>query len=277
MKYIIALLITLAALPAAAAEKAQDRTLTLAIGAEKRFISAERLLADPKTRDITVPGDVSYNKTMHYKAIPLKDLVDTTQLPAGATVEAVASDGFAAALPAAALSNKPNSAEAFVAIEPPASPWPALPGKKASAGPFYIVWRHPAASGIRSEQWPYMVTMLRTVAAPIDRWKKQLAVDDSLPPDAPARAGQALFAAQCMSCHKLNRAGGAEVGPDLNLPENPTEYFKPDALKKYIRNPAALRHWQAMQMPGFDKAALSDAEIDEIIAYLEHMAPRKTP
>ena len=80
---------------------------------------------------------------------------------------------------------------------------------------------------------------------------------------------------QCLVCHQLNGAGSANVGPDLNRPENPTEYFQGEALHRYIRSPAALRHWPTMQMQGFDKDALSDHEIEEIIAYLRHMASRK--
>jgi mono/diheme cytochrome c family protein len=44
------------------------------------------------------------------------------------------------------------------------------------------------------------------------------------------RARQTLFVTQCLVCHKLNGAGSADVGPDLNLPENPTEYFQASAL-----------------------------------------------
>ena len=119
-----------------------------------------------------------------------------------------------------------------------------------------------------------MMVELRTADSPAKRWP-ELAVDAALPADSPIRAGQALFATQCMSCHKLNGAGGADVGPDLNKPANPTEYFKADALKKYIRDPASLRHWPNMQMPGFKLDALSDREIDLIIAYLQHMADRR--
>ena len=39
--------------------------------------------------------------------------------------------------------------------------------------------------------------------------------------------------------------------------------------------PASLRHWPNMQMPGFKLDALSDREIDLIIAYLQHMADRR--
>lgn len=78
-----------------------------------------------------------------------------------------------------------------------------------------------------------------------------------------------------MVCYTLNGAGKAHVGPDLNLPQNPTEYLVPTALRQLIRNPGSVRSWPAMQMPGFDQEALSDHEIEMIIEYLAHVAGRK--
>jgi len=46
-----------------------------------------------------------------------------------------------------------------------------------------------------------------------------------------------------MVCYTLNGAGNAHVGPDLNLPQNPTEYLVPAALRQLIRNPASVRSW----------------------------------
>ena len=273
MKYILALLLVF--LLPTSAMAADSHTLTITNGAEKRQVTATEFLTRPEATDVTIMNDGSYNKTMHYRAIPLAAVLKNIKVPPGAVVEAVATDGFVAQLPLdLILQKKEGAAEPFLAIEPPDAPWPPLPGKKLSAGPFYIIWKNPAASGIRSEQWPFMVVELRTADSPAKRWK-ELAIDASLPSDSPIREGQALFATQCMSCHKLNGAGSADVGPDLNRPASPTEYFKPDALKKYIRDPASLRHWPAMQMPGFKTDALSDREIDLIIAYLEHMAAQR--
>ena len=65
------------------------------------------------------------------------------------------------------------------------------------------------------------------------------------------------------------------MGPDLNQPMNPTRYMTPDGLHALIRDPRSVRSWPGMQMPGFAAAQLSDAEIDQIIAYLDHMAARR--
>jgi cytochrome c1 len=65
------------------------------------------------------------------------------------------------------------------------------------------------------------------------------------------------------------------MGPDLNLPHNPTEYFQPWALKAFIRNPGSIRDWPERKMQGFQKSSLSDSDLDAIIAYLTYMAGRR--
>ena len=271
MKYIAALLFVLLSHAALA-----DNGLSVTIGKVEKKFTAAALLARPETREIEI-DDPSYQKPMKYHAIPVKALLAGMKLPPDAVIEAVANDGFVAQLPTDLLLQPTSGAsEAYLAIEPPDARWPVLPGKKASAGPFYLVWLNPAATGIRSEQWPYMVAALRSADSPAKRWK-ELAVDKSLSAVSPIRTGQALYVTQCMACHKLNGAGSADVGPDMNRPASPTEYFQPDALKKYIRDPASLRRWNGMQMPGFGKDALSDHEIDLIISYLGHMAANRKP
>jgi hypothetical protein len=100
-----------------------------------------------------------------------------------------------------------------VPVEPADQPWPPLPKeKRASAGPFYIVWTGAEVGRIRSEQWPYKLAKLARQPSPLLRWPA-LAVDSALPPTDPARVGQALFFVQCLTCHKLNGAGAADVGP----------------------------------------------------------------
>jgi cytochrome c1 len=71
-----------------------------------------------------------------------------------------------------------------------------------------------------------------------------------------------------MPCHKLNGAGASGV-------MNPTEYTTPTGLHALIRDPKSVRTWPEQKMNGWPPDLLSDAEIDEIIAYLKHMAGRK--
>lgn len=242
-------------------------------------LSQVTLLQRADLSEIHIPRDPTYQRPMSYRALPLASLLRELSLKPGDMpgdmIEVAATDGFVTLLPRdLVLANTDAGSAAYLAIEPMGDPWPVIPGKTISAGPFYVVWLRPEASGVRSEQWPYAVASFRGAEQPVRRWPA-LAVDDALPADSPIRAGQALFVTQCMVCHTLNGAGNAHVGPDLNIPQNPTEYLAPLALHQLIRNPASVRHWPDMKMQGFDEDALSDHEIDLIIDYLAHMAGRK--
>lgn len=265
-----------ATLGLAAAARA-DTLLEIDIGDTHLKLGRQELLHRSDLRQIVIESGAGYPTSMTYKAIPLAGLLAGAKIPSDSVIETVASDGFVAQLPLDLVRNTDAAkAVAYLAIEDPQQPWPVLPDNKVNPGPYRLVWLGRRVADIRSEQWPYQVIRLEAKEAPAKRWPG-LAVAASVPATDPIRAGQGLFVAQCLTCHRLNGAGSADIGPDLNLPMNPTEYFKPEALHRYIRNPAALRHWPAQRMPAFDKTALSDPEIDNIIAYLRYMAPRKMP
>ncbi|HBM62733.1 MAG TPA: cytochrome C [Pseudomonas sp.] len=265
MRHCLALLALLLSLPLSAAQ------LHLELGATPRQWSSAELLGHPEAQDISIEQDVSYKRPMHYRAVPLATLLEGVS--ARDHLQAVALDGFAAEMPAAALL-QPGPARAWLAVEDPGKPWPPLGQGKPSAGPFYLVWTAPQASGIRPEQWPFQIATLRKLA-PVDQRFPALLPDPKLPADSPVRQGFALFQQNCLVCHRLNGAGDGQVGPDLNVPYNPTEYFQPVYLRKLIRDPQSLRQWPQAKMPGFAESVLSEQELDALLAYLGHMATRK--
>lgn len=256
----------------ACAGLAQAATLTLDNGTGPRRLTTEQLLARPDVRDIQVAGDVSYHAATRYRAVPLKALLQG--VPAAAHLQFVALDGFAAEMPAALVLDG-HGAEAWLAIEPTDKPWPSLGEGKPSAGPFYLVWLHPEAGHVGPEQWPYQVATIKVLGDPASRFPAMLPAAD-LPKDAPARRGFAVFQRNCITCHTLNGQGDAKLGPDLNIPHSPTEYLRDDMLRTLVRNPQDLRHWPQAKMPGFDRQTLSDADLDDLVAYLKHMATRKS-
>ncbi|WP_412024790.1 c-type cytochrome [Burkholderia cepacia] len=240
-----------------------------------RTLTRQTLLARPDATDIRVPRDIAYGRPMTFRAVPFAALLGDTPLPADGVLETRAADGFAAQLPMDLVRHRaPAGAVAWLAIEDPAHPWPKLPGKQVSAGPFYLVWLGPDASSVRGEQWPYQIVRVTIESSPVTRWPS-LAVDSALPENDPARAGQHLFVTQCLACHRLDGAGSSHAGPDLNAPMNPVDYFQPAALRRYIRNPASVRDWPGRSMPAFPPDQLSDRELDQIVAYLAYMARRK--
>jgi mono/diheme cytochrome c family protein len=160
---------------------------------------------------------------------------------------------------------------AWIAAEDPAHPWPKLPGKTVSAGPFYLIWQNPDRSGVTREQWPYMLVGLTLAESPVHRWP-QLAVPADLPAGSPARRGEIVFQTQCLTCHQLNGGGAGTMGPDLGRPMNPTQYLTDAGLRGIIRDPHAVRTWPEQKMAGFDKATLPDDDLDALIAYLHAKA-----
>jgi mono/diheme cytochrome c family protein len=255
--------------------QADEPTITVTVGNAVRGFTRAELLARPDAATIQVVRDVTYRLPMTYRAVPVASLLAGMTLPLDSVIEAVALDGFVAQLPPdLVLSADESKAVAWLAIEPADHPWPPIPGKDASAGPFYIVWTGADVGSVRSEQWPYHVASLVSQLSPASRWPA-LAVNSALPPTDPVRAGQALYFAQCLPCHKLNGGGASDLGPDLNLPQNPTEYLTPEGLHDLTRNPSAVRTWPAQAMPSFAADDLSDNDIGLIVAYLKHMAGRK--
>jgi len=253
---------------------AAEATLAVTIDEKVHRYSAETLLARPDVVTIQIEHDVSYGRQMTYRAIPLAAIFGKQVANENMFWEVKALDGFVSELPGELVLNKNSSkAVAMLAIEDPDNRWPSLPGKAASAGPFYLVWIGANTSSIRSEQWPYQIASITQEAPPETRWP-QLAVDSSFAKNDPLRQGQHLFIVQCLVCHKFGGAGNAEVGPDLNHPMNPTQYFTLQALKKFIRDPASVRNWPERKMPAFKPDTLSDKDIDHIIQYLRYQASK---
>jgi mono/diheme cytochrome c family protein len=254
------------------AAQAAEPALTVTVGERVQTFTAAELLARPDAQTITVPNDISYNKTMSFRAVPLLALLGSAPESAFDTIEVRATDGFASQIPLALINNADEGGSvAWMAVEDPAAPWPPLPGKDVSAGPFYLVWQKPELSKVGSEQWPYQVASITAVESPPHRWP-QMDVDGSTPQDAPERHGMTVFITQCMPCHRMNGAGAADVGPDLGKPMNPTQYLTPEGLRALIRNPKAVRTWPQQQMPAFDEQKLSAPDLDALVAYLGHMA-----
>jgi mono/diheme cytochrome c family protein len=251
---------------------AAEPALTVTTGGQTSIYTAAGLLALPAATTVTIPADVAYKRSMTYRAIPAAALLAGTAPDEG--IRFAAADGFATTLPADALLAR-DGAVAYLAVEPADAPWPPLkPGEPGSAGPFYLVWTHPEMGAVASEQWPYQIVRIDAVAALAKRFP-MIAPAPKLAASHPIRAGFASFEKHCMSCHTLNGGGDATLGPDLNIPYNPTEYLRPDALRRLIRDPQALRRWPGAKMPAFDSKELSDRELAELLAYLRHMADRK--
>ncbi|HVJ55030.1 MAG TPA: cytochrome c [Aliidongia sp.] len=250
---------------------AAQPALVITHGKVEHQFNAAELLAMPDTAYVTVQTDVFDHPTT-YRAVPLLSLLGHAAGDQFDTLETRALDGFVSQIPLALIERgAKGGAVAWIAVEDPQHPWPPLPNKTVSAGPFYLVWEHPERSGVSTEQWPFQLASIAFTESPVHRWP-QLAVPADLPDASPARHGQEVFLVQCLPCHRLNGGGTGEVGPDLARPMSPTQYLTDAGLRAIIRNTRAVRTWPGQQMDAFDKTALPDADLDAVVAYLHAMA-----
>ena len=266
------LVLLLSALGRPEPARAAEPVLVIADDVGERRFTAADLLA--KSADVNVDGNGDiYHQAVRYRAVPLLSLLGTNSNDRLDTVEAQASDGFVSEIPLALAAQGVSGAVAWLAVEDSAHPWPTLPHKTETAGPFYLVWEHPERSGVTREQWPYQLVRLSLVASPARRWP-QLSVSANVPYTSFAWHGLDVFVAQCLPCHRMNGGGVSEIGPDLGRPMNPTQYLTEADLRAIIRSPQAVRAWPGQQMIGFSNTTLPDADLDALVAYLRAMAEK---
>ena len=250
---------------------AGDPVLEVFDGAHHQYFKRSELLNHKATLEIELIRDAAYNKPMKLQAIPVAALLPNVGKIA--SLQIVALDGFVANISGSVLAGK---GQAYIAIEPIDMAWPALKaGSPATAGPYYLVWLTPEKAAISNEQWPYQIATIAASAQLQERFPQLLPKQTTkFKPDRELR-GLQVYINNCSVCHQLNGAGDANLGPDLNRPHNPTEYFQSAYLRRLIRNPASVRVWRQSLMPGFNQQSISDSELDDLIAYLTLMAKQR--
>ncbi|AOZ03665.1 cytochrome C [Cupriavidus sp. USMAHM13] len=257
------------------AQSAATATLTIVADTQRRSWTRRELLRDRRLASITVDDD-NLKRRMTVRAIPLAALLEGLPVAPDASATTAASDGYVSHLPMRLLlADGAGEPRAWLAVEDPAAPWPRLKGH--DIGPFRLVWTTPtpqAAAQVNESLWTYAIVRIDLAAAPAERFAA-IRPAPGLPADGPVMRGFATFQRVCFSCHSLNRAGDANLGPDLNVPYNPVEYLGDDKLARLIRNPQALRWWPNSRMSAIDEKTLPDADLQDLLAYLHHMAGRK--
>jgi mono/diheme cytochrome c family protein len=245
-----------------------EPALDIQVGPTPQHFTRSELLRNPAVKTIDVSSDVAYHRDMRYQALPLAALIQH-ETP-DSSLQFVATDGFVANIPAKLLQ---GDGQPWLAIETSDHAWPPLKaGDATSAGPFYLVWLTPQKSGVSQEQWPYQIAKI-SLALPLESRYPQIVPAASA--SSAAQRGLHVYTANCASCHPINGVGDAAIGPDLNLPHNPTEYFHEDYLRRLVRNPADVRNWAQRIMPGFSADVLSDAQLDDLLAYLRQMSAQR--
>lgn len=133
--------------------------------------------------------------------------------------------------------------------------------------PYYLVWEG-GARAVEGVPWPYQLVKIEVVNF---QQKFPKVFPKEAKSDSNAMKGFVVFKDQCIRCHSINLEGG-DLGPELNAPQNVTEYWSKNILKKFIHNAPSFRY--KSKMPSFTH--LKEEEIDRVIAYLEHMKKYKS-
>ena len=223
------------------------------------------------------------NMAPAYEGLPIKltiypvyKLFEGVKIDAEASIGYRTKDGYSGHLDKTQLLNKdPRKPLAYLAIEDPENKWPPITKRGQTAGPFYLVWKNSGSSKISNQAWPFMLTSfkikktLKKVYPRIFPSYYQADFDSSI------QKGFKVFLDNCFACHKLNNSGASNVGPDLNFPMSPVEYFQKAALKKFIRNPDAVRTWPSRIMYGFSEGKISETQLENLIKYFGHMSKNR--
>ena len=267
---VVASALLLLAAPLEAAERAVLRFA--ADGVETYLTKAElRSRCDLTTVEVEDPY---YEETRRYRACPIARVFELG-LGVGPAALAerelllVALDGYTRTAPGRLFAE----GGAFLAFDDAArvdagsGGFDPIDRRQVDPAPFYLVWSGRGKNDVHRYPWPYQLASIEVTS-----YEKQFphTVPVGAGADSPAWRGFERFRRECAQCHAINGEGG-KVGPELNVPRSIVEYRPVGQIKAYIRNPESFRY---TTMPAHEH--LSDAELDELIAYLRHMSARKS-
>ena len=260
----LTLLVVLFTFPACAQE-----TLTINANGQQTAYTRNDLLRNPNLVTLKQVHLPTYpNQSFDLRALPLCTLLNIPAKNRGDILKIRASDKYITYfnLDRVYPCDKTRAAIAYIAIEDPNKPWPIVAKLKRSAGPFYLIWQ---GKDVAQTDWVFAVENVDTT--------EKNPFSALLPANSTSQEiqGLAQFANKCGPCHSINLVGNLEIGPDLNIPQNPTEYFSDKQLRQFIRNPQSMRYMKNDKMLAFSKQLLSEDELNAIIAFLQLMRTHK--
>lgn len=236
------------------------------------LVAMDQAGALPAPVPVTVTKDSVYDTEKRFLAVPLDAVFRSMETLAkhraeGAEAHFHAADGYTVTIPWHLL-DRHRAALAVRDLDlSEGRDWlPFRQGRnQAVPAPFYLVW--PAGTDAVPERyWPYQL-----VAISIRPFGAAFGAARPRGDDPEIREGFKIFRDICMACHSVNLVGGT-VGPELNVPMNPTEYWRLELLPKYIRNAPAFH--ARSRMPSLVDQ-LTAENVTAVMSYLTHMREHK--
>ncbi len=232
-----------------------------------RALDLDTLQATLPVETITL-DELYYEKEKTFLAIPLSEFIAAGfDLPPEElqTRDFLlrAADGFAVAVHGTRLF-EPGGFAAIDDLDHDDG-WELIGTMDVDPAPVYVVWTGEDQQNVDTHPRPWQLVEISIVHP------DEIYANASPPTDASpdAHAGYTLFRRDCIVCHAVNRSGG-RAGPEMNIPQNITEYRDRDFLLAYTRDPGTFRY---SQMPAFPH--LTDQDLDQLYAYLLAMKDRK--
>lgn len=136
-------------------------------------------------------------------------------------------------------------------------------GRILDAGPYYLMWK--STDPIPNEYWAFGVVKIQ-----FSNMKE--AYGNAIPPsqyDENIIMGFQIYQKSCSACHSINLNGG-DLGVEMNVPKNFTEYYSNEYIINYAQSPTSYR--ANAKMPSIN---LIQKEIELFLSYLKVMKNNK--
>lgn len=236
-----------------------------AMPAEIDLLKLKAKGAFPPLVKVTVEDPV-YGKTMSYEGYPLADVLRTLPdieklINSGSEVVFHCLDGYTPSMPIETVFKKKGVIAVRQVGAKDGEDWtPIKKGDKTvSPAPFYLVWEDVPLDD-HVYRWAYQLSKIEIVSS--EEYFRAAYPKGS----DKALEGFDVFRTYCIRCHSINLTGGTE-GPELNAPNNVTEYWKPAPLRSFIKD--APRFRAHSKMPSFTE--LTDGDMENLLYYIHYM------
>lgn len=243
-----------------------NEPLKVVQGEQSTVLKLGEMLDSLPKQSFTVYDD-AYHKEQQYEGFRLLDILKASAVNVDKISELtiVCADGYRAVMNIDILKQYPDAVIAYRQLGVEGDYEDIREGKQVvNPAPYYLVW--PQKETYKVFPWPHQVVGI-DVAMSDDAYAHLKPVATA---SEQVQRGYDLFKGACLACHSINLTGG-EIGPELNIPQNITEYRDLAYLKQFIRNPDSFR--ARSRMTGLPE--LTDQNIDDAIAYLQYMKDYK--